>query len=374
MRSIMNSRVRIILILIFICIPFISENGLASGPPYSPAKPGYQYQFPYDHGAHPEFQTEWWYYTGHLKTEKGEAFGFELTFFRFGNNKESAFKNPSRWAVKDIYMAHFAISSIKGKNFTYYEKISREALGKAGAKKGQLKVWIDDWSVEEVDGVHILKASHPKWEINLKLVPSKTPVIHGKDGISRKGGLSGEASHYYSLTRLQVIGDLREGNNSLKVEGQAWMDHEFSTHSLPKELAGWDWFSIQLDNQWELMIYQLRQKDGSLSPFSSGTLVDPKGKAIPLKPQDFEIKVLDHWESKKSKGTYPILWQVLLPDKKIDLTLRPAFSDQELITSESTQVTYWEGAVKIRGKWNGLSVTGKGYTEMTGYSNGLTGP
>ena len=370
----MNKSALIILVFALSWIPFIPEVGLASGPPYSQAKPGYQYQFPYDHGAHPEFQTEWWYYTGHLNTEKGEAYGFELTFFRFGNDQESAFKNPSRWAVKEIYMAHFAISSIKEKTFNYKEKISREALGKAGALKGRLKVWIDDWSVEEVDGAHLLKASHPKWEINLKLVPAKPPVIHGKDGISRKGGLSGEASHYYSLSRLQVIGTLRKDQSTLRVEGMAWMDHEFSTHSLPKELAGWDWFSIQLDNQWELMIYQLRQKDGSLSPFSSGTLVDPKGNSIPLKAQDFKIKVLDHWESRKSKGIYPILWGVLIPDKKIDLTLTPVFSDQELLTPESTQVTYWEGAVRIRGKWDGLSVTGKGYTEMTGYSNGLRGP
>lgn len=370
----MNKRFFIILIFTLIWIQCIPEKSLASGPPYSPAKAGYQYQFPYDHGAHPDFQTEWWYYTGHLNTEKGEEYGFELTFFRFGNDQKSAFKNPSRWAVKDIYMAHFAISSIKNKTFNYYEKISREALGKAGAEKGQLKVWIDNWSVEEVDGTHILKASHPKWEIDLKLHPSKPPVIHGRNGISQKGRLPGEASHYYSLTRLQVLGTLRKDQNTVKVKGMAWMDHEFSTHSLPKELAGWDWFSIQLDNQWELMLYQLRQKDGSLSPFSSGTLVDPRGRAIPLKPQDFEIKVLDHWESKESKGIYPILWRILIPDKKIDLTLTPAFSDQELLTSESTQVTYWEGVVSIHGKWNGFPVTGKGYTEMTGYSNELRGP
>ena len=231
----MNNGLRIFLIFALSWIQFLPEVGLASGPPYSQATPGYQYQFPFDHGAHPEFQTEWWYYTGHLNTEKGEAYGFELTFFRFGNDKESAFENPSRWAVREIYMAHFAISSIKESTFNYKEKISREALGKAGAEKGQLKVWIDDWSIEEVEGVHLLKASHPKWEVDLKLVPSKGPVIHGKDGISRKGGLPGETSHYYSLTRLQVSGTIRKEKTLVGVDGMAWMDHEFSTHSLPKE-------------------------------------------------------------------------------------------------------------------------------------------
>ena len=152
------------------------------------------------------------------------------------------------------------------------------------------------------------------------------------------------------------------------------MDHEFSTHSMPEDLEGWDWFSIQLDNQWDLMIYQLREKDGTLSPFSNGSLIDPRGNRVPLHPQDFQIDVLAYWKSPKSQGVYPIRWKVTLPRQKIDLTITPFFKEQELLTPESTRVTYWEGAVEVKGKWEGNPITGRGYIEMTGYAEKLNTP
>ncbi|HEX9757822.1 MAG TPA: lipocalin-like domain-containing protein [Nitrospiria bacterium] len=340
----------------------------ASDPVFEKALPGYSFSFPADHGSHPSFQTEWWYYTGHLVTEDQREYGFELTFFRFGIDRSSSLENPSRWAVKEIYMAHFAISDIHQTEFFYGEKISREALGKAGAKVAQLSVWIDDWRVEEKKGFHVLVANQNLWGIDLKLASDKPPVIHGEKGVSQKGKKLGEASHYYSLTRMNIQGTLQKNGLKFPVKGTAWMDHEFSTHSMPEDLEGWDWFSIQLDNQWDLMIYQLRQKDGTPSPFSSGSLIDPQGNRVPLHPQDFQIHVLDHWKSPKNQGIYPMGWNVVLPGRKIDLTIIPFFKEQELSTPESTRVTYWEGAVKIKGNWKENPVTGRGYTELTGYA------
>jgi len=294
-----------------------------------------------------------------------------------GGLSEASFKSIPQgfwWAVKEIYIAHFAISDIHQREFFHGEKISREALGKAGAKVAQLSVWIDDWRVEEKGGFHYLTANQNPWGIDLKLASDKPPVIHGEKGVSQKGKNPGEASHYYSLTRMSVEGTIQKNGKRRPVKGTAWMDHEFSTHSMPEGLEGWDWFSIQLDNQWDLMIYQLREKDGTPSPFSSGSLIDPRGKRLPLHPQDFQIDVLDHWKSPKSQGVYPIRWKVTLPRQKIDLTITPFFKEQELLTPESTRITYWEGAVEVKGKWEGNPVSGRGYTEMTGYAEKLNAP
>lgn len=366
-----KTNVSVLWVAAFLIIPAVVCY--SSGPPYREALPGYLFEFPRDHGAHPDFQTEWWYYTGHLFTEQKREFGFELTFFRFGNADPEPFKNPSRWAVRDIYLAHFAVSDIREEEFFRADKISREALGKAGAMRDKLSVWIDRWRAEVSDGVHRLQASDGERSVDLRLRPQKPPVIHGRRGISLKGGNPGEASHYYSLTRMKIEGSLRIGKHTYPVTGSAWMDHEFSTRSMPENLVGWDWFSLQLENGWEVMLYKLRLKEGKTSPFSSGTLIDPEGNATPLRAADFSVENLDYWTSPESGGRYPIRWTVTVPVKNIRLNVVPAFEQQELLTPDSTRVTYWEGAVRAEGKWEGENVSGIGYTEMTGYSEPLTG-
>jgi predicted secreted hydrolase len=328
---------------------------------------GYRYRFPDDHGAHEQFRTEWWYYTGQLVTETGRLFGYQLTFFRRGVRPTGA-TNPSRWAIRDVYLAHAALSDLAGGRFHYAEKISRAGLGKAGAEAGHLNVWIDRWRAErQGEGQH-LKADALEFSLELSLTPEKSPVVHGSHGVSRKGSGPSDASHYYSMTRVATEGTLWLGGAPFTVRGTTWMDHEFGSGDLAQELAGWDWFSVQLDDNSEMMLYILRRSDGSAHPASSGTLVFADGRTKHLLLSDISLQVLEHWQSPHSGARYPSRWHLALPAFGLDLEVIPRLSDQELRTTRSTQVTYWEGAVKITGTHHLKPVSGQGYVELTGYA------
>jgi predicted secreted hydrolase len=330
------------------------------------ALPGYTYQFPKDHAAHPEFRTEWWYYTGHLKTVKGRNFGFQLTFFRHAL-KPAAIKSQSRWALHTLYFVHFAITDEKEDNYRFQEKVSRGALDVAGADTKVYRVWVEDWGVSLQGSEHKLKAGKEDMGIDLALVPIKSAVIHGENGVSQKAVGEGYASHYYSLTRMQAKGELYWQGRSYEVEGLAWMDHEFGSNQLRDYQVGWDWFSVQLDNQIELMIYIIRHKDGKFDPTSSGTFVYPDGRKEHLPLETFGLEVLKSWKSRKSATTYPSGWLIRVPSKKLELRLMPTVEDQELTTRKSTLVNYWEGSVRVQGRLGGKDVEGRGYVELTGY-------
>jgi predicted secreted hydrolase len=339
------------------------------------AKPGYVYEFPRDHGSHDEFRTEWWYYTGHLTGQQGRRFGFQLTFFRRGIAPDQLDTLPSRWTVRHLYLAHFAVSDLAGKQFRYSERISREGLGKAGADAGRLHVWTDRWLAEAVKDNplnHHLAAELDGIAIDLTLRQLKPPVVHGEAGISRKGEQIGQASHYYSLTRLDTEGRLMIDGESFHVTGTSWMDHEFGSADLGEELVGWDWFSLQLQDGNDIMLYQLRRADGSLDPASSGTLVYPDGRTGSLSQNDAAVTVVAHWTSPASGARYPAKWRVTVPRLQLDVQVTPLMADQELATRRSTQVTYWEGAVQISGTAQGRAVTGQGYVELTGYADRFT--
>ena len=368
------------LLVAFSAAPVFSQ----SNPPgeFLTARPGYRYEFPRDHASHPGYKTEWWYYSGHLKAETGERFGFQLTFFRSGlrppaqPGRSGAARPESRWAVRDLFFAHFAVSDYGRKSFHFDERMSRGSLGAAGAETKRYRVWVGDWQAEAVKqkegAAHRLKAQSRKYAIDLTAQPAKPPVIHGLDGTSRKGSGKSQASHYYSLTRLGVRGKLRvtEGGRQreLAVTGSAWMDHEFGSSQLGKDQVGWDWFSFQLENGSEVMIYLMRRKDGTADPFSSGTWIDRDGKAVHLDRKSFRIEVLDKWKSRKSGANYPIRWRVSIPSRRAVFRVEPIFSGQELVTRKTTKVTYWEGSVQIRGELEGKPVTGMGYVEMIGYA------
>jgi predicted secreted hydrolase len=209
-------------------------------------------------------------------------------------------------------------------------------------------------------------------QLRLSVKSQKPPVLHGQNGLSQKGEGEGRASYYYSLTRMQTEGDLTINGKKEKVRGLSWMDHEFGSNQLAENQVGWDWFSIQLDNQTELMLYLIRHKDGSPDPYSSGTLVKADGTTKHLALKDFRIEALDRWKSPKSRATYPMKWKVTIPAEKIELEINPAFVDQELVTNRSTRVTYWEGAAQVRGNFHGKPIEGRGYVEMTGYAGKLT--
>jgi predicted secreted hydrolase len=335
------------------------------------ATEGYRYAFPRDHGSHEEFRTEWWYYTGQVTTKDGRPFGYELTFFRRGMPREQTKTLPSKWAVSHLYLAHFAISDLSKGRFHYTDRMSRAALGKAGAAQDRLHAWIDRWRAESPSAApdtQILEAAEGDLAIQLTVSSEKPPVVHGTNGISHKGPLVGQASHYYSFTRLATTGTLTVGNESFDVTGTSWMDHEFGSADLDKDLVGWDWFCLQLDDQRELMLYRLRRADGSADPASSGTLIDRDGQGRHLLLGDFTLEPTSYWTSPTSKARYPQRWRLTIPSQQLSLDIAPRMADQELFPKRSTQVTYWEGAVETTGTAQGKPIRGQGYMELTGYA------
>ena len=370
------------LILITLLLPVVplsdgrevDRTGAVSPSAFRQAAAGYRYFFPREHGSHEEFRTEWWYYTGHLTTTHGRRFGYELTFFRRGIDHEHVRSNPSLWAIRHLYLAHFALSDHARTRFRYAEKVSRAGLGKAGADPGRLRVWIDQWSAEaDASGLgpHRLKAATDQFAIDLSLTPEKPPVIHGRDGVSRKGAAPEQASHYYSLTRLDTLGSIMVDGQREAVTGISWMDHEFGSGDLSEDQVGWDWFSVQLENRTELMYYRLRRADGSADPASSGTLVFSDGRSQLLSADDLRVDTLEYWTSRATGAQYPSRWRLSVPSLGLSLELAPYLSDQELVTRRSTQVTYWEGAVQVRGHLREQSLSGQGYVELTGYAEPL---
>jgi len=344
------------------------------------ALPGRTFSFPQDHFSHPEFKTEWWYYSGHLYSQDKKSYGYQLTFFRTGVTRDPK-DHKSKWTIQDLYFAHLAITDESRGKFEYLEKISRGSLGEAGAfpyKTGEktFRIWIEDWSIEgKGPGMqnHILKAGDKTFGVELTLIPEIKPVIHGQNGISQKAEGEGYASHYYSIPLLRTEGKIFLQNKEIAVQGTSWMDHEFGSSQLRKYQIGWDWFGIQLDKGMELMFYQIRHRDGKIDPYSSGTIIFPDGTYQHLLRNEFQAEALDHWKSSKSGAIYPSRWRVLVPGHRIDLTISPTVKDQELITKESTRVIYWEGSVKVDGKYQGDPIKGMGYVELTGYAGSLSG-
>ncbi len=343
---------------------------MLTGFTYKLALPGRAMSFPADHYSHPEYKTEWWYYTGHLETESGKTYGYQVTFFRFGvrDRQQGLTEAP---LFTDLYLAHFALSNISEKKFTYRERTNRGYGGKAGAATDRFLVWNEDWKVEGDEKNHRIFASDRGTTLKLSLKSLKPPVLHGDRGHSQKGEGEGRASYYYSLTRMVTEGELVIDGRKEKVRGLSWMDHEFGSNQLGDDQVGWDWFSIQLDNRTEVMLYLMRRKDGSVDPYSSGTLVNADGTTKHLKLSDYRVEVLDRWKSPKSEATYPMKWRVTIPGHEGELEIIPAFPEQELITNRSTRVTYWEGAVSIRGTIGNKPIAGRGYVEMTGYAGRL---
>lgn len=317
-----------------------------------------KFTFPQDFGPHPEYQTEWWYYTGNLSTKEGREFGYQLTFFRRALSPEQV-ERESDWGTNQIYFAHFALSDIQDKQFYSSEKWSRGAAGLAGAQINPFRVWIDNWSIEGDHETIQLQADDKSFSIDLILEPLKPIVLQGDRGLSQKSSGEGNASYYFSQTRIESSGKLSIGEEQFEVTGLSWLDREWSTSVLGEDQVGWDWFSIQLDDGREIMMYQLRLKDGGIDPYSSGSFIEKDGSVTQLKAQDFEIEVLDKWQSPDTKKVYPSKWKIIIPKEEIELMVTPRFNNQELLHS----FIYWEGAVKVSG--DGLS--GKGYVELTGY-------
>jgi predicted secreted hydrolase len=326
-----------------------------------------EFQFPQDHGPHPEFRTEWWYYTGNLATREGRRFGFQLTFFRSALAPDMPART-SAWATRQAYLAHFTVTDVAGKRFRSFERWGRGALDLAGAQGAPFRVWVGDWSSTGGAGSETfplrLRAAQGDAALDLTLQQGKAPVLQGERGLSRKSAAPGNASYYYSLTRMPAAGTVRLGGESFAVTGAAWMDREWSTSSLGRDQVGWDWFALQLGDGREVMLYQLRRRDGTIDPASSGSIVGPEGETRHLAAGDFSIAVLDRWRSPRSRAAYPSRWRLRVPAEGLDLEVTPLLADQELDVS----FRYWEGAVAVAGSRRGAAVSGRGYVELTGYT------
>lgn len=329
----------------------------------------YRLTLPRDHASHPDYKIEWWYYTGHLRTNEGRRFGYQLTFFRVGVDLEPA--NPSRWAVRDLHMAHFAITDVEAGRHLSAERLNRAGVAWAGAATERYRVWNESWEVEREGNCHLLRAADNRIALDLRLVETAS-VLHGAAGYSRKGATPGNASHYYSMTRMPTRGALRVGGQRFEVTGTSWMDHEFGTSFLEASQQGWDWFALSLDDGTDLMMFQLRARDGTVDPRSSGTLVTVKGARRVLAPGAFSLEPGRSWRSPESGAVYPVAWRIRVPADRLDLRLTPLLDAQEMRMPRSG-VAYWEGAIVVDGRRGDRPVTGRGYLEMTGYAGGAMG-
>ena len=345
------------------------SDGDDDGSGYARALEPRVFEFPEDHGSHPEFRTEWWYFTGNVFGSSRRHYGFEVTFFRVAL-APTAPESRSAWATNQFWMAHFALTDTVSGRFHAAERLTRGALGLAGASHAPFRVWVEDWEIEgraEAGAESFrLRARGEEAEIDLQLESLKPAVAQGDRGLDAKGPEPGNASYYYSLPRLAVSGSVRVGEDDAEadeVEGLAWMDREWATSALSEGIAGWDWFALQLSDGRDLMYYRLRGDDGQASPESGGTLVAADGEVRRLVRSDVVLEVLDYWTSPLSEVRYPVQWRLAVPQAQLDLSIVPYIPNQEVDLS----VRYWEGAVRVSGTAGGQAIGGSGYLELAGY-------
>ena len=337
--------------------------------------PGYVFEFPRDHFGHPEFESEWWYYTGNLFTESERHFGFELTFFRRARTVDA--DPPTAWDLDQVYLAHFAITDSEAERIIVDERLNRAGPGIAGADAGMRRVWNGNWSSEWRPGddilpAQVLTALNEETALRLVLEPEKPVVIHGRDGVSRKvAGNPQAVSHYLSFTRMAATGTVSLHGEEFAVRGRAWMDHEFFSDYLTEHKVGWDWMSVQLDDGVDVMLFGIRDGEGAYGPDTFGTIVDADGRARPIEPGGVDFQPGRSWRSEATGAEYPVEWQVAVPAINLRLSVRPRLDAQEVFTGNGLLPAYWEGAVRYSGERRGRAVTGVGYLEMTGYAGRL---
>ena len=323
------------------------------------------FQFPADHGPHPEFRNEWWYATGNLADAAGRQFGYQLTLFRIALSP-TAPPADSPWRANQVYMGHFALTDVADNRHYHFERFSRGALDLAGAQATPFRVWLEDWALTgaEADLFPLrIRAREGDIALDLTLDAGKPVVLQGDRGLSQKSAEAGNASYYYSHTRMPTQGTVTVGGRNFTVSGASWLDREWSTSALGPDQSGWDWFALQLDDGREMMFYRLRRKDGGMDSFSTGVLVEADGQTRRLRWNDVELQPLGQWVSPHTGDHYPAGWRLRLPAEKLDLTVTPKVADQEMRLT----VRYWEGAVTVNGRASDRTISGQGYLEMTRY-------
>ncbi len=327
-------------------------------------------RFAEDHGPHFEYQTEWWYWTGHLADGAGRAYAFQFTIFRRGLSPGPPPAGPGL-RTNQVYFAHLAITDEHGDRHVFAERWARGAAGLAAAAAQPFRVHVDDWEATGLDaaGAVRIRARHADFGLALELAPQKPPVLHGDRGLSPKSDEPGNASFYVSLTRMSAHGRIRLDGRELAVRGESWFDHEWSTSALGPDAEGWDWFSLQLDDGRELMFFVIRRRDGGIEPASGGTLVERDGTTRHLGPRDVLVQARAHWTSPGTGARYPASWTLRVPSERLELRLEPLVADQEMRTS----IVYWEGAVRVDGQAAERPVAGRGFVELSGYHAPMQG-
>jgi len=359
---------------------FFTMAALAQGAADVPVIDGRcELSFPADHGPHPEHLIEWWYWTGNVATRDGRPFGFELTFFRSRvlEASDPRSQQPSPWRTDQVWAGHFALSNIEQATFLQSERVVRGAMGLAGAEPGQgsWSLNVRDWHIDIGPEKQVLRAQTEGMGLELDLQPTKGPILHGDGGTSRKGSRPTSVSCYVSFPRLQGTGRIRVGETSFEVEGTAWMDHEFASALLEEGLEGWDWFSLQLDDQTEVMFFVLRTVHGAAHPASSGTFISSQGQTRHISSDEARLEVLDTWRSQRTGVVYPSGWRLSIAPLDLEVVVTPRMKNQEMLTQASSGRNYWEGSVAVSGQRQAKPVNGLGYVELTGYGRpfGLIG-
>jgi predicted secreted hydrolase len=359
----------------FLASLFLSFFALAPVSPmadeWDRVMPGLELSFPKDHGAHPNFLIEWWYITGQVESESGRKFGYQFTVFRRGLVKQAPTEGASAVRARQVLMGHLAVTDVENGRTLFSERLRRTSSALADALEGDLNVNLEDWALVRSEGdVLSLSAGDAANSIGLQfqLQPKKPLVLHGDNGYSSKGSEKGNASAYFSWTRLATTGELSIDGEALQVSGESWFDHEYGSSVLEQGIEGWDWFGIHLEDGRDLMVFILRREDGTLSPASAGTLIEPDGTTRSLKNDEFTIRSSKSWKSPRTEGTYPAQWGIEVPSIKLKVEVTPLVPDCELGTGKSTGVAYWEGPVELSG-----SHKGRGYAELTGYAGSMDG-
>jgi len=346
---------------------FLIISPIASGE-YKQVRPGKELTFPKALAAHPEYPLEWWYFTGHLEGEEGETFGFELTFFRVGVRSEV--ENVRR---QSVLIGHFAVTDDQGQQFYYAEKIGRDNGILAGAATDTLQVWLGEWLVVLSDGKFQIRAGAEaksggkSFSLSLELESTKPPALHGDSGYSKKGPGDGEASYYISLTRLAGAGSLSLGDRDFNiVSAAAWMDHEIISFEPQSPEIGWQWFALQLEDNTELMLYYIYRGENVPSHYSKGSYINQAGAVRSLKLEEYSIRPTGSWRSARTGTVYPSGWEIEVPDLELALKVTPTLKDQEIVSTDTTGMTYWEGRCLVEGERAGRRISGAAYVELVG--------
>jgi predicted secreted hydrolase len=320
------------------------------------------FSWPRDEGSHPAFRTEWWYITGWLNTPEGEPLGFQITFFR---TKPTLADNPSSFSPTQILIAHCALSDPKHGQLYQDQRIRRVDPSLVEASERDTEVRLERWSLVHEGSSYLAHIDAEDFAYDFRLQVTQPLLLNGESGYSRKGPAPLAASYYYSEPHLQVTGTLTRAAKIMKVQGEAWLDHEWSSEYLDPAAQGWDWIGLNLADGSALMAFRIRDVQGA-AHWAGGTLRSADGKVQVFSPEQVSFTPLRNWSSPRTGIAYPVAWRVSVRDRSFELA--PLMDDQENDTRLSTGAIYWEGAVRVREHDH---EAGRGYLELTGYGEKL---